>query len=250
MDISYVIIDDEKNNIENLENLLKNWCPGMQLKGYAQNVADGVKLIGTVNPDLVFLDIQMPEKTGFDLLKALEPVCFEVIFVTAFDQYGIQAIKFSALDYLLKPIDVNELQLAVEKAREKLRSKQANGNISNLLEYLRTTGKEPPRIALPTAQETRYAPLNQILRCEASDNYTWFFLTTGESVLVCKTLKEFTELLSPYNFIRTHQSHLVNTRYIKSLLKEDGGILLLDNGSRVPISRPNLDNVKKALAML
>ncbi|MXV14495.1 LytR/AlgR family response regulator transcription factor [Hufsiella ginkgonis] len=247
MDIRCVLIDDEPNNLENLEGMITRWCPGIAIVGAATNAGEGLRVIEKENPDLVFLDIQMPGQSGFDLLKALNEVTFEVIFVTAFDHYGIQAIKFSALDYLLKPIDVTELRQAIEKARLKLAAKQQNLSIQNLLSFIRRSQKDLPKIALPTMQETRYVKVNEIVRCEALDNYTRFFMHNGDKVLVCKTLKEFAELLRPYDFYRTHQSHLVNFHYVKSLLKEDGGMLLLDDGSKIPISRQNLEAIKKAL---
>ena len=147
------------------------------------------------------------------------------------------------MDYLLKPINITELKLAVEKARHKISAKQKDHNIDNLLEYIRSGSNAVPKIALPTLQEIMYVRVDDIIRCEASNNYTTFYLQNGEQVLVCKTLKEFAELLKPYNFIRTHQSHLVNQHFVKSLLKEDGGALLLIDQTKVPISRQNRDMV-------
>ncbi len=247
MNINCVIIDDEPNNVENLQGILTKWCPDVTIVATATNAEDGIEIIKACKPDLVFLDIQMPEQSGFDVLKAFASINFEVIFITAYDQYGIQAIKFSALDYLLKPVDIADVQQAVEKAKAKVSAKQQNHNIENLLAYIKSTQKESPKIALPTMQETRYVKVDQIVRCEASNNYTTFFMHNGDEVLVCKTLKEFTELLKPYGFQRPHQSHLVNFQYVKSLLKEDGGMLLMEDKNKVPISRQNLDTIKKAL---
>jgi len=247
MNIRYVIIDDEANNVANLQFLLKTHCPELISAGSANSGIEAVHLIQEIAPDLVFLDIQMPGKSGFDVLRSLDKINFEVIFVTAYDQYGIQAIKFSALDYLLKPLDVNELIQAVKKAEAKISARQQNQNISNLLDYLQRPKQESPRIALPTLQETHYVKLEDIVRCEASDNYTGFFLSNGEKILVSRTLKEYAELLKPHNFQRTHQSHLVNMRFVKSFLKEDGGTLLLQDKTRIPISRQHLDTIRKAL---
>lgn len=247
MNIRCVLIDDEFNNLENLQYLLQQYCPGVEIAGTASSADEGIQLIQALNPDLVLLDIQMPAKSGFDLLKSFDTVSFEVIFVTAYDQYGIQAIKFSALDYLLKPVDVEDLKQAIEKARQRITLKQQNSNISNLIAYLQKPQQESPRIALPNLLQTRYVKVNEILRCEASDNYTLFFLENGEKILVSRTLKEYAELLKPYGFQRTHQSHLVNMHYVKSLLKEDGGTLLLQNDTKIPISRQHLEAVKTAL---
>ncbi len=248
MDISCVIIDDEANNIENLKGMLSNWCPGVNVVACAGSAEKGIEAIRATKPDVVFLDIQMPEKSGFEVLKAFETVTFEVVFITAFDQYGIQAIKFSALDYLLKPIDIEELKKTIEKARSRIAARHQNLNIENLLSFIKNTQHDVPKIALPTMNETRYVKVSEIVRCEAYNNYTTFFLPQGEEVLVCKTLKEFAELLKPYGFRRTHQSHLVNIKYVKSLLKEDGGKLLMEDKSKIPISRQNLEKIKKALS--
>lgn len=247
MNIRCVLIDDEVNNLENLQYLLQQYCPDVEIAGWAGSADEGMELIKAINPDLVFLDIQMPAKSGFDLLKSLGTISFEVIFVTAYDQYGIQAIKFSALDYLLKPVDMDDLKQAIDKAKQRITLKQQNSNISNLIAYLQKPQQEPPRIALPNLLQTHYVKVNEIVRCEASDNYTHFFLENGEKILVSRTLKEYAELLKPHGFQRTHQSHLVNTLYIKSLMKEDGGTLLLQNNTRVPISRQHLEAVKTAL---
>lgn len=242
-----IIIDDEYHNIENLQNLLAAWCPQVKVLATASTVDEAKVLIATHRPNLLLLDIQLHDESGFDLLKALETIDFEVIFVTAYDQYGIQAVKFSALDYLLKPILIPELQQAIAKAEAKIASKQQNLNLENLLNYIQKTQKDDPKIALPTLQETRYVKVNEIVRCEAANNYTNFILQNGTEILVCKTLKEFVELLKPYQFHRPHQSHLVNFNFVKSLLKEDGGTLLLEDQSKVPISRQNLESIKKAL---
>lgn len=247
MDIRSIIIDDEPNNIENLQILLHRYCREINIVATATNANSAIEAIQAHRPDLVFLDIQLSGKSGFDILKAFASINFEIIFITAYDQYGIQAIKFSALDYLLKPIDIYELKSAVEKARQKITAKQKDYNIVNLLEYIKSGNKEIPKIALPTLQEIMYVRVDNIIRCEASNNYTLFYLQNGEKVLVCKTLKEFAELLTPYNFIRTHQSHLVNLHFVKSFLREDGGTLLLTDQTKVPISRQNRDMVKEKL---
>jgi two-component system LytT family response regulator len=248
MNIRSIIIDDEPNNIENLQAILHTYCTEIEVVAIANNADEGIAVIKALQPDLLFLDIQMPVKSGFDVLKALDKIDFEIIFITAYDQYGIQAIKFSALDYLLKPIDINELKLSVEKARQKISAKQNNNNIDNLLKYIRSGHNDVPKIALPTLHEIMYVKVSDIVRCEASDNYTIFYLESGEKVLVCKTLKEFSELLKSYNFIRTHQSHLINLHFVKSYLKEDGGALLLTDKTKIPVSRQNRDLVKDALS--
>lgn len=248
MSIKAIIVDDEVNNIENLQIIIKEYCTGIDVVATAQNVDDGIKAIDLHNPDLLFLDIQMPHKSGFDLLTALPKINFEVIFITAYDKYGIRAIKFSALDYLLKPIAIDEFKAAIAKAKDKIEAKKQNLNIENLLKYLKAGNRDTPKIALPTLKEIMYVKVTDIIRCEASNSYTIFHLQNNEQVLVCKTLKEFADLLKHHNFIRTHQSHLVNMDAIKSYLSEDGGTLLLNNLQKVPISRQNRDMVKSALS--
>jgi len=249
MEITCVIIDDEPNNISNLQAILRDHCPGVMVLATAQNADEGVSAIRMHQPGLVFLDIQMPGKSGFEVLKEFPAPAFEVVFITAYDQYGIRAIKFSALDYLLKPINIPELKQAIAKARERLAAKDKDRKLENLLAYMQRGQKESPKIALPTLSEIRYIKIDEIIRCEASDNYTTFY-TAGEQLLVCKTLKEFAELLQPHGFVRTHQSHLININFVKSLLKEDGGALVMKDQTKVPISRQNKDVVKDALKQL
>jgi two-component system LytT family response regulator len=247
MDIKAIIVDDEVNNIENLQIIIKEYCAGVDVVATAKDADTAFALIERHHPDLVFLDIQMPHKSGFDLLTAVPKINFEIIFITAYDKYGIRAIKFSALDYLLKPIDIDEFKAAIAKAKDKIAAKKQNLNIDNLLQYLKAGNREIPKIALPTLKEIMYVKVTDIVRCEAANSYTTFYLDNGEQVLVCKTLKEFADLLKPHNFIRTHQSHLVNINAIKSYLSEDGGTLLLNNLQKVPISRQNREMVKNAL---
>lgn len=247
MNISSIIIDDEPNNVENLQLIIGAHCPQVEVAAVAFNAADGIAAIKAHSPDLVFLDIQMPDASGFDVLKAFAVVDFEIVFITAYDQYGIQAIKFSALDYLLKPININELKLAVNKAIEKIKARKKDQNIENLLEYIKAGQYGSPKIALPTLTEIMYVKVSSIIRCEASNNYTTFYLDNGETILVCKTLKEFAELLQPHQFVRSHQSHLVNLGFVKSYLKEDGGTLLLNDQTKIPISRQNRDKIKNEL---
>jgi len=248
MSINAVLIDDEKNNLDNLQELLSTYCPKISMAGTALNAEDGKTIILQHQPDIVFLDIQMPDKNGFDLLKELNNYDFEVIFVTAHDQYAIQALRFAAVDYLLKPININELQSAVDRAIKKCKLKVQNRQLENLIHLLTTQqSKEEQRIALTTLKETRFIKTSEIVRCESSNNYSTFFLQEGESLLVCKPIYEYEEILKDYGFIRCHQSHLVNKRFIKSWKKEYGDFLLLSNGNEIPVSRNKKDGVKKAL---
>jgi two-component system LytT family response regulator len=247
MEIKSVIIDDEQHNIENLQTILNKWCKDITVVAVGTSVEEGIAILKTHQPELLFLDIQLHEQSGFEILKSLKTIDFEIIFITAFDQYGIQAIKFSALDYLLKPINIIELQEAIEKAKQKIASKKQNLNLENLLDYIQNNRAKSSKIALPTLQQTHYVKVEEIIRCEAFNNYTTFYLKDASPIVVCKTLKEFELLLRPYNFIRSHQSHLVNIDFVKSLQKEDGGTLLLSDNTTIPISRQNLEHVKTSL---
>ena len=248
MSFKAVIIDDERHNVENLTQLLKTYCPRIEVCDTAMNAEDGKIAILRHQADIVFLDIQMPDKNGFDLLRDMRHVDFEVIFVTAYDQYAIQAMRFAAVDYLLKPINIEELQSAVNRAIKKCELKVQNRQLENLIDLLKTRqNKDEHRIALTTLKETRFIKTNEIIRCESSNNYSTFFLLNNEELLVCKPIYEYEEILNEYGFIRCHQSHLVNKKYIKSWVKEDGDRLLLLNGKEVPISRNKKDKVKLAL---
>jgi len=245
-----VLIDDELSNLENLQILLEKHCPQLTIQATAQNVSDAIDVIEKYLPHIVFLDIQMGDQTGFDVLKSLPARNFEVIFVTAHDHYGIQAVKFAALDYLLKPVDIQELINAVSKAESKLNAQIQTSQLDFLLQQLKKPETSVSTIALQMQSEIRYIALSEIIRCEADNTYTYFFLVNSEKIIVSKSLKEYADLLRPSGFLRTHQSHLVNPKYVKSWLKEDGGILLLTSGEKIPISKPNKETVKQALQRL
>jgi two-component system, LytTR family, response regulator len=246
--IRAVIIDDEPNNIEMLELLLQKHCKNVDVSGAAVSAKEGLVLINNVSPDLVFLDIQMPQQTGFDMLRQFGRYDFEIVFVTAYDQYGIQAVKFSAIDYLLKPVQVEDLKSAVEKVQKKIDQKKDNLLLANLLEYLKNKeNKNDHKLALATSKETLFISPDKIVRCESSNAYTVFFFNDRQKLTVSRPIYEFEELLADYGFIRCHQSHLVNKKYIKSWRKEDGGSLILEDTSVIPISRSKKDIVFETL---
>lgn len=242
-----IIVDDEPTNVKNLTILLNKYCPQVEILGAANNNQDALSLFEAEKPHLVFLDIQLDNDTGFNLLKLLPNKDFEVIFVTAYDNYGIQAIKFAALDYILKPIDIDELVSAVNKAEVKLKEKQQTMQLDFLVNHIKRDHAVPLKIALPQQKEIIYVLVTNIVRCEADGTYTFFYLKNGEKILVSKVLKEYAELLETNGFIRTHQSHLVNLTFVKSWLKEDGGMLMLETGEKIPVSRPHKDKVRSQL---
>ena len=250
MKMRAILVDDEPHNVANLQALLGTYCPQVEVCGTALNVETAKRLLYAHEPDLLFLDIQMPQQNGFDLLRSLPAHNTAVIFVTAYDQYALQAMRFAAVDYLLKPVAIDELQAAVERAGKQHRLKEQNQLLQNLLQIL-NDGHRPdePRITLATAKETRFVKISEIIRCESANNYTTFYLTDGEALLVCKPIYGYDDLLKEHGFVRCHQSHLVNKLFIKSWKKEFGDFLLLTNGSEVPISKGKKEDLKKSLRL-
>lgn len=244
--LSAILIDDEPNNLDNLASLLREYCPEVRVVGTATSAEAGAALIRQMAPELVFLDIQMPGQSGFDLLRGLESIDFEIIFVTAFDQYAIQAIRFAAVDYLLKPLGPEELQQAVARAARNARRKRQNLQLDNLLHLLQHP-RDAHRIALPSLEETRFVRPADIVRCESDNNYCIFHLSGGEQFIVSRPIYEFEELLQPFGFVRCHQSHLVNPRFVRSWVKKDGGYLLMQDGAQAPVSRAKKEEVLRAL---
>ncbi len=238
-----ILIDDELKSRDNLRQLLFKYCPNVEVVAQAGSVIEALNLIRELSPDLLFLDIEMGEFSGFDLLKLLNgQQNFEVIFVTAFDKYGIQAVKACAIDYLLKPINILELSNAVEKAVMQINPKKENERLKELVANI-DRGDDEQRIAIPLSDKIEFLAINKIIRFEAEGNYTHIYLDNKKQYLVCKTLKEYQELLENHNFIRTHQSHLINFRKISAYVKTDGGYIAMEDGSQAPISRQKKDEV-------
>lgn len=240
--IRAIIVEDEYNNRENLLKLLSDYCPSVKVVDICTSALEGRQRIIEHQPDLVFLDIEMPEGDGFSMLESLPQHDFEVIFVTAFTSYAVKAIKFSALDYIVKPIDTMELLKAVDRAAEKIQNKQDNLRMKNLLDN-RQREENKKIIALPMSDKIEFIEITNIIRCESDGNYTIFYLKNGEKLIISKTLKEYEELLSPLHFLRTHQSHLINLNEVKSFIKSDGGYILMKDGSNVSISRQRREMV-------
>jgi len=226
--IRAIIIDDIPEARTVLKSDLENYCVNIEVIGEAEGVVSGAKLIKELKPDLVFLDIQMQDGTGFDLLEILPNKDFKLIFTTASDEYAVKAFKFSAVDYLLKPIDPDELMDAVSKVEQQDQSTDRIG-------LLKENFDQPKRLALNTLDKIHIVEVAEILRCESHINYTMFYFTDGTKLLVTKTLKEFDKLLTDHHFIRVHQSHLINTRFIKEFSKSDGYIFMKDS-TKVPVS--------------
>ncbi|MCK5337789.1 MAG: response regulator, partial [Bacteroidales bacterium] len=209
-----IIVEDERHSRETLRGMLDRYCKNVEIVAETDSYRGGLKEIREHHPDVVFLDIQMPDGSGFRMLEELDEIDFEIIFTTAFDQFAIKAIKYSALDYLLKPIDPEELVRALKKVETKLSHQKVNQNIQVLLDNIKARDADPHKIILSTSEKIHIIETDQIIRCESDNYYTNFFLSDGKKILVSKTLKENEQLLSDHNFIRPHKSHLVNVKFI------------------------------------
>jgi two-component system LytT family response regulator len=231
-----LIIDDIDISRATLAHDLKEYCPQIQLVGEADSVKTALVAIQEKKPDVIFLDIQMADGTGFDLLNQLKEINFQIIFTTALDSYGIKAIKFSALDYLLKPIDPDELVSAVAKLEQASKDKHVKESINLLLENMRDKGHGVKRIAIHSLEKVHLISIEDIIRCESQGAYTIFHLKNKEQLLATKNLKEFENLLEEYSFIRVHHSHLINFAYLKEYIKKDGGYAIMADKSEVPVS--------------
>ena len=245
-----IIVEDERHSRETLRGMLDRYCKNVEIVAETDSYRGGLKEIREHNPDVVFLDIQMPDGSGFRMLEELDEINFEIIFTTAFDQFAIKAIKYSALDYLLKPIDPEELVRALKKVETKLSDQKMNQNIQVLLDNIKARDADPHKIILSTSEKIHIIETDHIIRCESDNYYTNFFLSDGKKILVSKTLKENEQLLSDHNFIRPHKSHLVNVKFIKGFLKYDGGYIEMTDGSRIPVSRRKREKIIEVITHL
>ena len=249
--IKTILVDDEEKSRETLSKIIKRYCPQVNIIAEASDAEEAFKLITQLEPELVFLDIEMPHQTGFDLLARFEKVNFHVVFTTAYDQYAIKAIKFSALDYLLKPIDIEELIDAVKKVEQlKNNEEPLDDQYKHLLDNVKDRTVKPAKIGIPTQEGLTFVNINQLIRCEAEGSYTKLYLKPNQEVLATGTVKEFEELLNEHHFIRVHHSHLINANCIYKYLKGEGGILVMDDGGEVPISRRKKEAFLKQLQTL
>ncbi|AHM62476.1 LytTR family two component transcriptional regulator [Flammeovirgaceae bacterium 311] len=244
--IRAILIDDEKHCRETLSIQLERYCPEVQLLAQCSSAAEGLKAIREQKPALVFLDVEMPLMNGFDMLQQLPEISFEIIFTTGYDAYAIKAIRFSALDYLLKPIDKDELQKAVAKARHQQdQSTILTQQLSVLMEKLANKQGILQKIALPTQTGFELVPLESILKCESDSNYTHIYLKGGRKILVSRTLKEIEELLEGHPFLRVHHSYIANLNEIVRYVRGEGGYLIMSDDSSVMVSRSRKDSLLK-----
>ena len=238
-----ILIDDEPNALDTLEIELNAYCPQVQVMAKCANAKAGIAAIQELNPDLVFLDIEMPWMNGFEMLQQFEAIHFEVIFVTAYDQFAIRAFEFSALDYLLKPVSKAKLISAVDKAANKKEKSLPARQLELLIHHLTNIQNPSPNIALPTPEGLEFVAIADIIYLEADSNYVSIFLVSGGKLFLAKTLKHMEALLAGHHFLRIHQSYLVNVSHIRKYIKGQGGYVIMNNGKSLTVSRANREKL-------
>lgn len=242
-----ILIDDELSSLQNLKQKLIEFCPDVEVLATAQKPEDAILLIRQYKPDVVFLDIEMPRMNGFRMLDELGEINFDVIFTTAYNHYAVDAIRISAFDYLMKPIAIKDLQQAVERL-----VKDRDGHTREKLEVLKgslsSAKNQDEKIAIPTSEGLEFIPIKTIVHVESSSNYCKLYFTSGKSLLVTRLLKDFEDMLTPYNFYRVHNSHLINLNYIKKYIRGEGGQVVLENGTVVDVARRKKEEFLKLIA--
>jgi two-component system LytT family response regulator len=239
--IQTVVIEDEEHSRTMLLELLHEHCRQVKVVAQADSVASGLTAIAEQKPQLVFLDIELQSESAFEILEKLPEINFELVFTTAFDHYALKAIKFCAIDYLLKPIDLNELLIAVAKVEKRLNHEYLNRNLETLLHNMKAGSQNGHRIALPTLEGLIFVNVSDIIYCESSGPYTKFILKQPDKIVTSKHLKEYEDLLSGYNFFRIHKSYLVNLQEIEKYIRGDGGQLIMSNGAALTVSKQRKD---------
>jgi two-component system LytT family response regulator len=252
--ITAILIDDDRNLRSGMKQLLARYAPEIKIIGEADSVANGVEVIDQLQPQVVFLDIQMNDGTGFDILEQLAlkngKITSNIVFITAHEQYAIKAFRFSALDFLLKPVDPDELQKVIEKIKNIVVKNDDYAHIDLLLENIRKKVDNFKRIALSNSDGMHLFEVSDIIRCESEDNYTKFYIKNNKPILISKTLKEYEELLTDHGFVRIHQSHLINLAFLKSYIKKDGGYVVMADNSNLPISQRRREQLQELLKTL
>ena len=241
-----ILIDDDEFIRKSMKDKLEKFFPELQLVASCRNAGDGLKAIENHHPDVVFLDIEMPGMSGFDMLKQIQNISFEIIFITSFGHYAIKAIRYSALDFLLKPVDLDELKEAMERLKEK-RKKIADqkSSLENFIHNLSAKNPADYKLAISTTEGTSFLPANEIIRLEADGSYTIFFLKKNKKMIASRTMKDFAALLDEAQFIRVHKSHVINRRCVKSL--SGSHQLVMEDDSVVEVSRRKWEEVKNLL---
>lgn len=246
MKIKSIIVDDEESSRGNLKLLLHQHCSNVEVLAEASSNDEAEKAISLFKPELAFLDIRLGKESIFELLERLPEIPFQIIFITAFDEYAVKAFQLNAVDYLLKPIDYNMLIQSIKRIETLSQRRTGNPKLSNMVANLKRNNSDK-RITLPHGEQIDFVPLNQIIRCQAEGNYTRFYLLGDKTKLVSKTLKDFELALEDNGFCRTHNSHIINLNMVKSFTRTDGGYLILTDASQIPISRNRKEMVMRTL---
>lgn len=247
--IRAILVDDEISCTDILHWQLETYCPEVKVQAICNSAADALAKIAEGDPDLVFMDIEMPGMNAFELLSRLKPVTFPVIFVTAYNQFALQAFKENAVDYLLKPIEKFDLIAAVDKARQRIGHVDTE-KMDKLLKMFGDQMSNTRKIALPTNEGVSFVNVDQIVRCESDSNYTYIFLQSGEKIVITKTLKQIEESLADYPFYRVHQSHLVNLNHIVKFAKDSGGYLVMSDKSNITVARQRKEGLMELFSRL
>ena len=234
--IRTVLIDDEIDSIRILERLLDTYCPQVSIVGKADGVETGIHTIQTARPDLVLLDVEMTRGSAFDLLNQLQPINFQIIFVTAFDNYAIKAYKYSAVDYLLKPVDIDDLCAAIERVTQKIQGKSFLDQMQVLLHNVETFHLSQQKMAVPTLTGLIFIAIRDIMRFEAKGSYTTIYLNNGDQIMATRNIKEYEELLPAVIFCRVHNSHIINLHKIQKYHKGRGGYVIMEDGSSIEVA--------------
>lgn len=252
--ITALLIDDDANLRNGMRSLLERYAPEIMIIGEADNVNSGIEAMENLQPQVVFLDIQLGDGTGFDILEDIAQKrgksTSHIVFITAHEQYAVKAFRFSALDFLLKPVDPEELEKVIVKIKNVLTKNDNYAHIDLLLENIRKKVDNFKRIALSTSDGIHLFEISDIIRCESEDNYTKFYIKNNKPILISKTLKEYEEMLTEHGFERIHQSHLINLSYLKSYIKKDGGYVVMADNSNLPISQRKKERLQEVLKNL
>ena len=250
MILKVVIVEDEKRSRDTLKTLLEEFCKDVQVIATASSVSEAVKVLSVFSPDVVFLDIELQSGVGFDILEQIKDPDFEIIFTTAFEKYAIRAIKFSSLDYLLKPIDLDELKEAVEKARRRIDTNVYRQQIETLMQSIGNDSHKQEKICLATTSGMEFIAIEDVVLCKADGSYTSFVLKNKNTLLVSKHLKEYEILLAEQQFMRVHNSFLINLKEVKKYIKSDGGYIIMSNDMHVSISPRKKDELIESMKKL
>lgn len=234
--IRIFVLEDEKPVLDTITDIIQNHCDNVELIGTARNITTAKELIQKSNPDLVLLDINLPDGTSFELLEQVKNLDFKIIFITAYEEFAIKAIKLSAIDYLVKPIDPLELIDAINKAKDAVNKTNNDLKLNALLSNIKSISDKPKKIVLKTAENIYLIDVNDIIRCESDGAYTLLYISDGKKIMISKVIKDYEEMLQEYGFMRVHKSHIINLNFIDRFEKADGGSIILKDQSSIPVS--------------